>query len=452
MDFVFQDDDMFLAKILVPTGAEDVKVGSVVALIVDDAKLIAEVQAGNYSGAQAVSAAPAPAAAAAAAPAPAAAPSAAPAAAAAHGVSDASKLDANAVMPSARALMASHGVSSSGIKGTGKGGRITKADVLVAMGKIPASALAAPASAASPSASAAAVPASSAAASGSAAFVIGRPPVAAKIAGITTAVERAGGTFKETKPSTVRKVIASRLTESKAGIPHQYALMDCAIDAMLKLRTVLKDSGINVSVNDMVTLAAAKALKAVPEANCYYDPKSDSVKSNATIDISIAVATDGGLITPIVKGADKLGLVGINEEVKKLAGLARTNKLKPEQFQGGSFTISNLGMFGIDEFSAVINPPQACILAVGQGAKKVVCPPITNLDEIGLPGWPSKPTAGKGAAAAADASKPALPPSSVQTMMTVQLSSDARVVDPAIAGQFLQVFKHYVQNPTLLIA
>lgn len=214
--------------------------------------------------------------------------------------------------------------------------------------------------------------------------------------------------------------------------------MDCSIDAMLKLRVTLKDSGINVSVNDMVIKAAARALKDVPEANCYYDPKTDSVKSNSSIDISVAVATDGGLITPIVKAADTLGLVGINEKVKELAGRARANKLKPEEFQGGSFTISNLGMFGIDEFSAVINPPQACILAIGKGEKKVMLPPIKSIDDI----LPSK----------SSATPPTVPTPIISTMMNVQLSSDARVVDPLVVGQYLQAFRHYVQNPQLLIA
>jgi pyruvate/2-oxoglutarate dehydrogenase complex dihydrolipoamide acyltransferase (E2) component len=163
----------------------------------------------------------------------------------------------------------------------------------------------------------------------------------------------------------VRKVIASRLTESKATIPAQYTSIDCRIDALLKIRAVLKEAGMNVSVNDLVIKAAGKALRAVPEANAQYDRKSDRVVANKAVDVSVAVATDGGLITPIVKDADLLGVQGIADKVKDLAGRARAGKLKPEEFQGGSFTISNLGMFGIDSFVAVINPPQACILAVG---------------------------------------------------------------------------------------
>ena len=185
----------------------------------------------------------------------------------------------------------------------------------------------------------------------------------------------------------------------------------------------LKDAGLNVSVNDMVIAAAARALRAVPEANAFFDAKSGRVAANSSVDVSVAVATEGGLITPIVKGADALGLVAINARVKDLAARARAGRLKPEEFQGGSFTISNLGMFGaINEFSAVINPPQACILAVGKGEQRVL-PPLAEGGE---------PT--------------------VATVMTLQLSSDARVVEPFVAGQFLQTLRHLLQTPALLSA
>ena len=196
--------------------------------------------------------------------------------------------------------------------------------------------------------------------------------------------------------------------------------MDCSLEALTALRARLKDAGINVSVNDVVIAAAARALRAVPEANAYFDAKQQRVVANGSVDVSVAVATDGGLITPIVKGADALGLAGINARVKDLAGRARAGKLKPEEFMGGSFTISNLGMFGsINEFSAVINPPQACILAVGKGEQRVVLE--------------------------AGAKEP-----SVRSVMTVQLSSDARVVEPHVAGQFLAAFRGFIQDPALL--
>jgi pyruvate dehydrogenase E2 component (dihydrolipoamide acetyltransferase) len=419
---------MFLAKIIVPEGTEDVKVGSIVAIVVDNAGDVAEVKASTYTPAGS-SAAASSSASAAPAPAPATGGASAPSSASAGGhggSSDAAHLDSSAVMPSARALMAVRGVSSASVKGTGKNGRITKGDVLAHLGMIPASALGA-----APAATAAAPKASAPASSASAPSA----PTASAAPASASAATRPGGTYTDTKPSQVRKVIASRLTESKAKIPHQYYLAEMAIDQMLALRVTLKDAGINVSVNDMVIKAAARALRDVPEANCFYDPKSDSVKANSAVDISVAVATDGGLITPIVKSADALGLLAINEKVKELAGRARANKLKPEEFQGGSFTISNLGMFGIDFFSAVINPPQACILAIGKGEKKVVLPPITSLDDLQLGGASAAP-----------------PKATVATMMTVQLSADARVVDPAIAGQYLAAVRHYVENPKLLVA
>jgi len=228
---------------------------------------------------------------------------------------------------------------------------------------------------------------------------------------------RAGGRgHSDAKPTTVRKVIAARLTESKATIPHAYATMECNIDALTAVRARLKDAGINVSVNDMVIAAAARALRAVPEANAYFDAKAGRIVANATVDVSVAVATDGGLITPIVKGADALGLAAINGRVKDLAGRARAGKLKPEEFIGGSFTISNLGMYGsINEFSAVINPPQACILAVGKGEQRVL---------VGEKG--GEPYVG--------------------TVMTVQLSSDARVVEPHVAGQFLAALRGHLND------
>jgi len=204
----------------------------------------------------------------------------------------------------------------------------------------------------------------------------------------------------------------------------------------LKFRSQLKKNyEISVSVNDLVIKAAALALRDVPEANARWDEKAQKVdSSNSSIDISIAVATPNGLITPILTGADKRGLVNITNTVKDLATRAKENKLKMEEFQGGSFTISNLGMFGINEFTAVINPPQACILAVGGGISRV------------LPGNPSTIT--RKLADGTEVAEPA--PPRTATVMTVQLSADRRVIDEAIAGQFLQVFRTYVSKPTLM--
>ena len=414
VDFVFQDEG-YIAKFLVKEGAEDVPVGSPVCIVVDEASEIAAAQAAPSPTSTTLSASPK-------AVASVSTTSAVGAVGTISGHHE--PLDNSKVLPSARMLMDNHGLAISAVKqGTGRGGRITKGDVLVHLGKLPASALQSTTTETHTPAIAAQT---------SIVSSISTPSLVSSSSSSSSSVS--GRSYTDTKPSQVRKVIATRLTESKAGIPHQYALMDCKIDAMMALRAQLKSAGITVSVNDMIIKAAARALRDVPEANCFYDSKSDSVKQhpNGNVDISVAVSTDGGLITPIVKNADTLGLLSISEKVKELAGRARLNKLKPEEFIGGSFTVSNLGMFGIDYFSAVINPPQACILAVGKGEKKVVLPSIKSFDDI-KPGAP-------------------VPPTSTATIMTVQLSSDARVVDPAIAGQFLQVFKTYIENPTYLTA
>lgn len=177
----------------------------------------------------------------------------------------------------------------------------------------------------------------------------------------------------------------------------------------------------NVSVNDMVIKSAALALRDVPEVNAYWDNSASEPKYSAGVDVSVAVATPNGLITPILKNADGQGLSAINSKVKDLATRARDGKLKPEEYQGGTFSISNLGMFGIDEFTAVINPPQACILAVGRGAARV----LPAVDGKGKP--------------------------RVATIVTATLSADRRVVDNALAAQFLQAFRHYLSNPKALV-
>jgi pyruvate dehydrogenase E2 component (dihydrolipoamide acetyltransferase) len=200
------------------------------------------------------------------------------------------------------------------------------------------------------------------------------------------------------------------------------------LDAVLALRKRLKkEYEVNVSVNDLIIRSAALALRDVPEANAIWDGKQGAAVTNATVDISVAVATPSGLITPIITGSDRRGLTDISAKMKDLAGRARVGKLKPEEFQGGSFTISNLGMFGIDEFSAVINPPQAAIMAVGRGASRVKVP------------------------AFAEGQDPSTLKPYTATVMTATLSFDRRVIDDAVAGQFLQVFRAYMSRPELLL-
>lgn len=235
------------------------------------------------------------------------------------------------------------------------------------------------------------------------------------------------GTFEDVPNNNMRKVIAKRLTESKRDVPHFYTSVEVELDNVLKLRKELvAKHEVKVSVNDLIIRCCSLALRDVPEVNGTYDPKSDSVKLQDSVDISIAVATPTGLITPIVPNTDKLGLSEITDKVRDLAGRAREGKLAPQEYQGGSFCISNLGMFGIDEFSAVINPPQAAILAVGGGSRRIVPTPYVD--------------------GAEEQSKP-----SIKTIMTARLSADRRVVDEATAALFLSAFNHYISKPELLL-
>ena len=219
--------------------------------------------------------------------------------------------------------------------------------------------------------------------------------------------------------SNMRKVIARRLTEAKQTIPHFYLTVDCELDALLVLRKQVngrEGADYKVSVNDFVIKAAALALKKVPMANVSF--AGDKLLRYAGVDISVAVAIPDGLITPIIKDADKKGLGQISEEMKDLAARAKDGKLRPEEFQGGSFSISNLGMFGVKEFSAVINPPQACILAVGAGVQQ----PVIREGEI-----------------------------TSATVMSCTLSVDHRAVDGALGAQLLQAFKGYIEEPLSML-
>lgn len=235
------------------------------------------------------------------------------------------------------------------------------------------------------------------------------------------------GTYEDVPNNNMRKVIAKRLTESKRDVPHFYTSMEVELDNVMKLRKQLAaNHDVKVSVNDVIIRASSLALRDVPEANGTYDIKADTVKLQSSIDISVAVATPSGLITPIVPHTDKMGLSEITDKVRDLAGRAREGKLKPEEYQGGTFCISNLGMFGIDEFSAVINPPQAAILAVGGGSRRIVPTPYVDGAEV-------------------------QPKPSIKTIMTARLSADRRVVDEATAALFMSAFKHYISKPELLM-
>ena len=235
---------------------------------------------------------------------------------------------------------------------------------------------------------------------------------------VTVSTEVAGPVYEANLNTPMRKVIARRLTESKQTAPHFYMVADCEIDTLLETRSQLNEKIENgkISVNDLIIRASALALKQVPMANASWTEEETRVYKN--VDISVAVAIDGGLITPIVKDAGNKGLNAISEEMKDLAERAKSGKLMPEEYQGGTFSISNLGMYGVKEFSAVINPPQGAILAVGMGEKR----PVVKDNAL-----------------------------SIATIMTCTLSVDHRVVDGAVGAQFLSAFKKLIEDPLRML-
>ena len=295
--------------------------------------------------------------------------------------------------PLARRIAADKGIDLSGLSGSGPNGRIVKADVEGAKpGAAPAAAKADAAPTAAPA-----------------------PVAVAKPATVPDIPHEA------TKLSNMRKTIARRLTESKQTVPHIYLTVDIQLDALLKLRGELNASlesrGVKLSVNDMLVKALAQALIAVPKCNVMFTP--DQLISFKRADISVAVSTPSGLITPIVVGADTKSLSAISTEVKDLAARAKDNKLKPEEFQGGTASISNMGMFGVKQFEAVINPPQGMIMAIGAGEKR---PYIVN-GEL-----------------------------AVATVMSATGSFDHRAIDGADGAELMKVFKDLVERPLGMLA
>mmetsp|Transcript_16389 Transcript_16389/g.33786 ORF Transcript_16389/g.33786 Transcript_16389/m.33786 type:complete len:532 (+) Transcript_16389:97-1692(+) len=406
MDFEAQDDGI-LAKILKDgPDAIDLPVGTPIAIVVEEPEDAAAFADYVLEEEETVAAAPSSDASVEASPV-AAAP--APVVGGSAGTS--------LLLPSARFLAESNGLDATGLEGTGKGGRVTKGDVMAAIRDgVPMPALAVkeetgPTLAATPPAAAAAAP-----------MVPSGPAEDLPLPEIESY-----GTYEDIPNNNMRKVVAKRLTASKQEVPVSYISMEVELDNVLKLRKqLLNDHDIKVSVNDIVVRCSSLALRDVPEVNGTYDPKSDTVKLQDSVDISIAVAIPNGLITPIVPNTDKLGLSEISDKVRDLAGRARDGKLAPEEYQGGTFCISNLGMFGIDEFTAIVNPPQAAILAVGGGVRKIVPTPYVE--------------------GAEEQAKP-----SIKTIMTARLSADRRVVDEATAGLFMSAFRHYINKPELLL-
>jgi pyruvate dehydrogenase E2 component (dihydrolipoamide acetyltransferase) len=388
-------DEGTLGKILVQAGTEGVKVNEPIALLLEE---------GEDRSALEGAAAPTPAKAdgearpAAEAKAPPPPPPSPPSAAAAREPAPAGAGAGERVFasPLARRMAQQAGLDLRQIKGTGPHGRIVKTDIEAAMkAPRPAAAPAAPEAKPAPAAAPAA-------------------PVPAAAAGPIP-----GAAFEEIALSNMRKVIARRLTEAKRDIPHFYLALDCELDALLAMRAQLnarEGADYKLSVNDFVIKAVALAMRKVPGVNASWG--GDKVYQYKDIDVSVAVAIEGGLITPIIRKADQKGLSTISNEMKDLARRAKEGKLKPEEFQGGGFSISNLGMYGIKDFQAVINPPQACILAVGAGEKR----PVVKNDAL-----------------------------QIATVMTVTLSVDHRVVDGALGAQFLAELKKLVEDPLALL-
>ena len=372
-------DEGFLAKIVVPDDTEGVAVNAVIAILT-------ETKGGAI---EAPKEAPKAAAKAEPAPAPAPAAQAAPAPQPANGQAQGERIFAS---PLAKRIAKQAGIDLSTVKGSGPNGRIVKADL--------DKAAAAPAAAQAPAA-----PAPAAA------------PKPAAPAPVITAPH------KKIPNSSMRKVIAKRLLESKQTVPHFYVSTNIELDALLKLRAELNAKSpkegagaFKLSVNDLVIKACALALRRHPMVNSTYT--EEAIIQYDDVDISIAVAIPDGLITPIIRKADAQGLAAISNSMKDLGARAKAGKLKPEEFQGGGFSISNLGMFGVTEFAAIINPPQSAILAVGAGEKRAV----VKGDNI-----------------------------VVATVMTVTLSCDHRVVDGALGAEFLATLKSIIEEPLSLM-
>ena len=395
-------DEGVVAKLVVPAGTEGVKVNALIAILAEDGEDVAEAAKGGDS-------APAPKAEAAkeepkkevatAAPAKAEAPAAAPAPAKnAENKGAENKGDRVFASPLARRIAKDAGVDVSAVKGTGPHGRVVQRDVEAAIKSGGAKA----ASAAPQAAASAPKPQSDDA--------------------ILKLFEE--GTYEIVPHDGMRKTIARRLVESKQTVPHFYLTIDCELDALLALRSQINSAApltktekgevpaYKLSVNDLVIKAVALALRDIPEANVSWT--EGGMIKHKRADVGVAVSIPGGLITPIVRQSESKTLSAISNEMKDLAKRARDRKLKPDEYQGGSTSVSNLGMFGVKDFAAIINPPHATIFAIGAGEQRAV---VKN-GEI-----------------------------KVATVMSVTLSTDHRAVDGALAAELAQAFKRHIENP-----
>ena len=371
-------DDGQIGKIIIAEGTQNVAVNAVIALLAEEGESLSEADIAAASAiSDSVSDVP-PSASHAAAPEVLATPAAPATSAPAHiQAPQQQQVSGNRIFatPLARRIASERGIELSSLTGTGPHGRILKADVEEAQ-------------------------------------QTGAQPVPAQ--GVSAPAQD-----RFVSHTAMRRVIADRLQLSKQNAPHFYLTMDCEIDQLLEVRKQLNahaPEGVKISVNDMVIKAAAYALIDVPEVNGYFE--EEGCRYFADADISIAVAIDGGLVTPVITGVNRLGLADIARRSADLASRARSSSLDPSEYSGGGFTISNLGMFGIREFAAVINPPQSAILAVGAGEQR----PVVRNGEL-----------------------------AVATVMTVTLSADHRIVDGAVGARWLQSFKSVIEQPALML-
>jgi len=395
-------DEGTVAKIVIPAGTEGVKVNALIAVLAGEGEDVAAAASGAAAPAAAPAAA-APASKAETAPAQ-SAPAAQPAPVAPAALStDSHRTFAS---PLARRLAKESGIDLTALVGSGPHGRVIKKD-------IEAAAAGGGVAKAAPAAAPAAQPAAAA-----------QAPAAAAPKGMSEdAVLKLfePGSYELVPHDGMRKTIAKRLQESKQTVPHFYVTVDCELDALLALRTQLNDAApkskdgvpaYKLSVNDMVIKALALALRDVPDANVSWTD-SNMVKHKHS-DVGVAVSIPGGLITPIIRSAELKTLSAISNEMKDYGKRAKERKLKPEEYQGGTTAVSNMGMMGVKNFSAVINPPHATILAVGAGEQRV----IVKKGEM-----------------------------AIATMMSVTLSTDHRCVDGALGAELLAAFKGYIENP-----
>jgi pyruvate dehydrogenase E2 component (dihydrolipoamide acetyltransferase) len=377
-------DEGTLAKILVPAGTEGVKVNTLIAVLLEEGE---DASALSKAGAP-KTVTPANQPAESSKPAPAMAVMPAQQQPAQQGKAS-NRVFAS---PLAKRIAKEKGIDLASVKGSGPHGRIVRSDIEKAK----------------PGAAPAAAAASA-----------GRAPMAAPSGPDAKALADAYGIpYKLVPNNNIRKVVARRLTEAKQTIPHFYLSVDCELDALLNVRKELNDAaqGYKISVNDFVIKATGLALVKYPAANVSWT--DDNIVQYERADVSVAVATPNGLITPIIKDAANKSLKDISNEMKDLAAKAKDGKLKPQEFQGGTISVSNLGMFGVRDFGAIVNPPQGAILAIGAGEQRAVIK--------------------DGQVKAA-------------TVMTVTMSTDHRCIDGAIGAEYLQIFKKLIESPMSLI-